>query len=138
MTSPVLNPSRLDAAQAQADRLRQLLEDEFSALKRQSLEDFEAIQPSKNDLLEQLSRTVGTPPAPEASEPNPQWQGFRQVMAQCRELHRRNEILISRQLDAIRGTLQALQGNPLPGADEVYDRLGQVRGGRRARGYSLA
>jgi flagellar biosynthesis/type III secretory pathway chaperone len=138
MTSPVLDPSRLDAAQAHAERLRQLLEDEFLALKRQSLEDFEAIQPSKNDLLEQLSRTVGTSQAPEANELNPQWQGFRQAMTHCRDLHRRNEILISRQLDTIRGTLQALQGNPLGGADEVYDRLGQVRGGRRARGYSLA
>ncbi len=135
MTDTAPAPSPATDALAQADRLRALLEQEFTALKAQALADFEALQTPKTALLERLSQNVG---ALRNANDDPAWQPFRDAMAQCRDLHRRNEILISRQLDAIRGTLQALQGNPLRGADEVYDRLGQLRAGRRARGYSMA
>jgi hypothetical protein len=59
-------------------------------------------------------------------------------MATCRDMHRRNEILILRKLDAIRGALESLNVNDPTSPVEVYDRLGQIKRLRRMRGYSEA
>lgn len=59
-------------------------------------------------------------------------------MVQCRDAHRRNELLIARQLDAIRGTISALQGTSGQASVEVYDRLGKLSRIKRARGYNEA
>ena len=53
-------------------------------------------------------------------------------------MHRRNEILISRKLDAIRGTLQTLNGGESTASVEVYDRLGRMARSRAGRGYEEA
>lgn len=58
-------------------------------------------------------------------------------MQNCRQLHQRNEILLIRKLDAIRGALDSLQMSDPTSSLEVYDRLGKVRRARRSsRGYS--
>jgi hypothetical protein len=62
-------------------------------------------------------------------------------MTHCKEMHRRNEVLIVRKIDAIRGALQSLQVQDPASSVEIYDRLGKVsRGGRRGggRGYADA
>jgi flagellar biosynthesis/type III secretory pathway chaperone len=59
-------------------------------------------------------------------------------MAQCRDMHRRNEVLIGRKIDAIRGALQSLQVQDPASSIEIYDRLGKVNRSRRGRGYSDA
>jgi hypothetical protein len=69
---------------------------------------------------------------------NPEWDGFKNLISDCRELHRRNEVLIIRKLDAIRGTLQTLQGTDPTASVEVYDRLGRISRGRGGRGYEEA
>jgi hypothetical protein len=53
-------------------------------------------------------------------------------------MHRRNEILIIRKLDAIRGTLQTLNGTDSTASVEVYDRLGRMARGRGGRGVEIA
>ena len=53
-----------------------------------------------------------------------------QLIAECRDLHRRNEVLISRKLDSIRGALQTIQSTDALSSVEVYDRLGKIRQGR--------
>ena len=63
---------------------------------------------------------------------------FRSLISDCRDLHRRNEVLISRKLDAIRGTLNTLMGVEQTASVEVYDRLGRMSRGRRGRGYEEA
>jgi flagellar biosynthesis/type III secretory pathway chaperone len=59
-------------------------------------------------------------------------------MAHCRDLHRRNEVLITRKIDAIRGALQSLQVEDPSSSVEIYDRLGKVSRVRRGRGYNEA
>jgi hypothetical protein len=53
-------------------------------------------------------------------------------------MHRRNEVLIGRKIDAIRGALQSLQMQDPASSIEIYDRLGKVNRSRRGRGYSDA
>jgi hypothetical protein len=53
-------------------------------------------------------------------------------------MHRRNEILIMRKLDAIRGALESLNVNDPTSPVEVYDRLGQIKRLRRLRGFTEA
>lgn len=113
----------LDTAEPDVVRLAEVLEQEFEALKRRDLEQFESLQSEKNAVLERLSAVaawVGAQPDVPAL-----WQGLRERLQLCREAHLRNAQLLQRQLDGVRGALQALQGEQGPSVD-LYDRLGQV------------
>ena len=114
--------------------LQQLLQQEFDALREQNLDIFEALQPEKAQIFDSLIRLTGV-----GTESNrlddPQWDTFRNLIADCRDMHRRNEILITRKLDAIRGTLQTLNGGDTTASVEVYDRLGRMARSRGGRGY---
>jgi flagellar biosynthesis/type III secretory pathway chaperone len=46
-------------------------------------------------------------------------------LAQCKQDHLRNIQLLQRQMQAVKGALQALQGESAVSVD-LYDRLGQV------------
>ena len=59
-------------------------------------------------------------------------------MALCRDMHRRNEVLINRKIDAIRGALQSLNVFDPTSSVEMYDRLGKLSRIRRGRGYAEA
>ena len=60
------------------------------------------------------------------------------VMNECREAHRRNDVLLRSKLEAIRGTLRMLQSADESSSVDIYDRLGRVGGGPRGRGYQDA
>ena len=113
----------LALAPQQTETLTQCLEQEFQALKQRDLDAFEAIQPAKTAVLQSLNTLAEwcsrMEPAPEV------WQGLRPALLQCRESHLRNIQLLQRQLEAVRGSLQALQGEAGQGVD-LYDRAGQV------------
>ena len=115
-----------------SDQLVQLLALEFEALKSQDLDRFESLQPGKNDLLQEL--TEKCPPAKDLQD-LPEWENLREMLIECRDLHRRNAILIERKLDTIRGTLNSLRVGDAGSTVEVYDRLGQVARFGRGRGY---
>ena len=122
---------------AMAQSLQDLLEQEFGLLKAQDLEAFDTIQDQKTALLGKLTELAGITGPDSADALGAEWDDFKQVMAQCRELHRRNEILIHRKLDAIRGALQSLQAQDPVSSVEIYDRLGKVaRRHRSVRGYA--
>ena len=90
----------------------------------------------KNELLAEITRLA--PPATELQS-DAHWQDFRAEMVSCRDMHRRNALLIERQLEAIRGTLQSLRVEDAASPVEVYDRLGQIaRFSRGGRGYNEA
>jgi len=114
--------------------LQQLLQQEFDALREQNLDIFEALQPEKTQIFDSLIRLTGV-----GTESNrlddPQWDTFKNLITDCRDMHRRNEILITRKLDAIRGTLQTLNGGDTTASVEVYDRLGRMARSRGGRGY---
>jgi len=115
-----------------ADQLVQLLALEFEALKSQDLDRFESLQPGKNDLLSQLSELC---PSAEDLQNLPEWEALREKLIECRDLHRRNAVLIERKLDTIRGALHSLRVGDSGSPVEVYDRLGQVARFSRGRGY---
>ncbi len=114
--------------------LHKLLEQEFDALREQNLDIFEALQPEKTLIFDSLIRLSGVGTASNRLD-DPEWDTFKNLITDCRDMHRRNEILITRKLDAIRGTLQTLNGGDTTASVEVYDRLGRMARSRSARGY---
>lgn len=131
-------PTALGQALALAQTLQDMLEQEFEHLKAQNLDAFEATQSSKNELLQELARLAGIEGPDSADALDAQWDGFKAQMAHCRDLHRRNEVLIGRKIDAIRGALQSLQIQDPTSSVEIYDRLGRVSRVRHGRGYNEA
>ena len=144
MTAESNVTDRHAGAMALVRRLRALLDDEFEALKAQDLEWFERMQPLKLELLQSLGSAV--PPdsmatagdAAQVALQMRQWDDFVAVMNECREAHRRNDVLIRSKLEAIRGTLRMLQSADESSSVDIYDRLGRVGGGPRGRGYQDA
>jgi flagellar biosynthesis/type III secretory pathway chaperone len=90
------------------------------------------LQPAKNELLRELTEKC---PSAQELQDLPEWENLRETLIQCRDLHRRNAILIERKLDTIRGTLHSLRFGESGSTVEVYDRLGQVARFSRGRGY---
>jgi flagellar biosynthesis/type III secretory pathway chaperone len=115
-----------------SDQLVQLLALEFESLKSQDLDRFESLQDGKNDLLTELSALC---PSPEDLQNLPEWDALRESLIQCRDMHRRNAVLIERKLETIRGALHSLRVGESGSPVEVYDRLGQVARFSRGRGY---
>ena len=115
-----------------SDQLVQLLALEFEALKSQDLDRFESLQAGKNDLLADLA---GLCPSADDLQKLPEWDALRELLIECRDMHRRNAVLIERKLDTIRGALHSLRVGDSGSPVEVYDRLGQVARFSRGRGY---
>ena len=129
-----------------ARRLGGLLEEEFKALSAQDLPRFESMQAAKEEILAALAQLVQgltavgeAGAAPSESLPDgAQWEQFQQLMSDCREAHRRNDILIRTKLESIRAALRILQNSENSSSVEVYDRMGKMYGYRRGRGYEDA
>lgn len=121
-------------------RLDSLLTDEYEALKSQKIEAFEALQQEKMSLLQTLASSgiiedPEQPTDPEQLETvvkNPVWGDITEILQRCKQSHQRNELLISKQLDAIKGALSALQNQDPAGALELYTKLGRVKSSRRS------
>lgn len=127
--------SFVETSRAAATRLLTLIDAEFEALKKQDLTVFEAIQPEKVQLLDQLGDVAQRIEQGTLGDgAQEEWADFKELVRRCRDGHRRNETLISRQLMTIRSALQALSGAHGPDSVEMYDRLGQLtQSGRRDR-----
>jgi flagellar biosynthesis/type III secretory pathway chaperone len=121
-----------ESAVSLAKQLSELLLLEFEALKVQDLDRFEALQPGKNELLAGLSQLC---PSAEDLQSLPEFEDLKLLLVDCRDLHRRNAVLIERKLDTIRGTLHSLHTGETGSPVEVYDRLGQVARFSKGRGY---
>lgn len=115
-------------------RLGELLALEFELLKSRDLAGFEALQTERTELLERLAWVAQWVAS---QNPMPQvWQDLLPALQQCKQDHLRNIQLLQRQLQAVKGALQALQGDSAATVD-LYDRLGQV-GRRHGVGAYLA
>ena len=128
----------LKEADELVNQLETLLDQEFEALKIQDLDQFELLLSGKNHLLAELSRLTGVNQFNDADKLGPHWIDFRTRMLNCRDMHRRNEILIMRKLDAIRGALESMNVQDPTSPVEVYDRLGQIKRIRRLRNFTEA
>ena len=113
----------IDAAQEDAARLAALLQLEFEALKSRDLAAFDALQLERGEVLTRLARVADVV---SAQDPVPAWwEAALPGLAQCKQDHLRNIQLLQRQMQAVKGALQALQGEAAVSGD-LYDRLGQV------------
>ena len=128
-----------------ANALKTVLEQEFSALKDQDLTQFEKLQTQKldilaflsqQDFLEQIKTYAGDQEA--TANQLAVWDEIISLIGQCKELHRRNEILINSKLESIRSALKTIQSPDPLSSVEVYDRLGQIRPGRSGKPLSEA
>jgi flagellar biosynthesis/type III secretory pathway chaperone len=126
----------LKEADELVNQLEGLLEREFEALKLQDLDQFEILLSGKNQLLSELTRLTGVSQFADADKLGPHWNEFRTRMLNCKDMHRRNEILIMRKLDAIRGALESMNVQNAASSVEVYDRLGQIKRIRRLRNFT--
>lgn len=115
--------SAVATAPQDAARLGELLALEFEFLKSRDMGGFEALQAERNPLLARLAWVAQWAAA---QDPAPQfWQDLQPGLQQCKQDHLRNIQLLQRQLQAVKGALQALQGESAVTVD-LYDRLGQV------------
>lgn len=124
-------------ALASVRRLDSLLTEEFEALKTQKLDAFEALQAEKISLLESLaelnlSEDKMDRESLERLINDPTWNEITSILERCKRSHQRNELLISKQLDSIRGALSALQNQDPTATLELYTKLGKTRTTRRS------
>ena len=131
---PLPEAALLDAPHA-AGRLAEILGLEFEALKTRDLTTFEVLQSEKNVLLQGLASvaewSAQQSPAPVV------WQQLQTSLQQSKQDHLRNIQLLQRQLQAVKGTLEALQGDAAPQVD-LYNRMGQVARRSGVFAYQLA
>ena len=123
--------------------LRQLLEKEFEALKGQNFDVFEKCIEGKNTILAEISnsgvleRLKGLSiDSGDHSEDSKTLAILHKGLGECRDLHRRNEVLIRQKIVAIRETIASfsLEDNPLA---ETYDNLGNLKKGLRKRSHNF-
>jgi flagellar biosynthesis/type III secretory pathway chaperone len=124
------------AAPEQVARLAEILGLEFEALKVRDLAAFEAVQEEKNLLLQNLAQLAEWA-APQSPVPLA-WQQLQDSLSQSKQDHLRNIQLLQRQLQAVKGTLQALQGEFPAATLDLYDRMGQISRRPGAWGYQIA
>jgi flagellar biosynthesis/type III secretory pathway chaperone len=112
--------------------LADLLALEFEVLKARDMVGFEALQEERIQLLERLAQVAqwvaGLDSVPVV------WQNLQSDLLQCKQDHLRNIQLLQRQLQAVKGALQALQGESSATVD-LYDRLGQVSRRHKASAF---
>ncbi len=121
-----------------ANALKAVLSNEFKSLKEQDLETFEVLQTQKLEILDFLAsedltqRIRAYAEEPDALADNVAlWEQVMALMKDCKELHIRNEVLINRKLETIRGALHTIQTPDPLSSVEVYDRLGKIRSNSR-------
>ena len=121
-----------------ANALKALLDNEFRSLKEQDLESFEHLQQQKIEILaflgseELLNRVKTYSESPDLLAENLMlWEKVLLLMKDCKELHMRNEVLINRKLETIRGALHTIQTPDPLSSVEVYDRLGKIKANTR-------
>ncbi|MEY2803676.1 MAG: hypothetical protein RL657_1012 [Pseudomonadota bacterium] len=127
--------AELTRVEADISTLHQLLLEEFEVLKRRDLDRLKVLEQTKTDLLLRLESHG--PSFLRAEQLSSAWVQARDDLRACRDLHFKNLQLLRRQMDVVQGALQAMVGDsdPLP---MIYDRLGQVGGGRYGRPWQSA
>lgn len=110
-----------DSAIALTERLARLLETEFEALSGRDLERLESLTEQREGLLKQLLYFKQTNHELWTSEA---FSNVRSALRNCQELHKRNELLLARQVEAVREALGVLRKSS-DDAD-LYDRLGRL------------
>ena len=122
------------------EALKELLENEFSALSKKDLPELEEIQQKKSEILASLSnekflslvefqKTNGNQSDLD-EEPLRIWDQIITVMQENRKLHQRNEVLVNTKLESIRNAIKTLGTSDPQSSVEIYDKLGKIKGNK--------
>jgi len=104
-----------------------VLEKEFEFLKSQNIDNFLSIQDQKEKLLADLSQSIIDLDLSASQTKNqPQFDEFFVNIQDCQEAQKRNSILVSRKIDAIRGALNTLESKN-NSSTELYNKLGKIK-----------
>ena len=123
-------PDQSTQISIQLETLEKILEQEFSALKQQDMDSFDRLQPRKIAIMEALGAdgVIESITASDTSEKSQSSQeeisSIKILIDRCHELHRRNEILINRKLEAVKGALASLREGSATDDVEVYTKAG--------------
>ena len=120
-----MGKSDADDAIRFANELLKLLELEFEALKLQNLPEIESIQEKKIPILEYLGSDSVKVKVTEARG-DADWESFKSIISECKNSHRRNEILVNRRIESIKGALNTVTGDNKDDELEMYDKLGKL------------
>ena len=118
----------LNEALFKISALEEILEREFSLLKTQDFESFEALQERKNELLSFLAdnNEIDDKPLDVDTQAILSNANLSTKLQHCRDMQQRNEVLVRQKLSSIREALQTLQ----TGGDtrsNTYEHLGKGR-----------
>ncbi|MEL0307419.1 MAG: flagellar protein FlgN, partial [Halieaceae bacterium] len=124
-----------------AQALGALLAREFELLKAGDLDGFEQLQAQKAETLGHLSslvpqltqdRSQANTDSGSTEEPAiPLLEQIEETLAECRDAHLRNAMLIDRKIESTRSALEVLRSSRSAETGETYDKLGKMK-----RGYS--
>ena len=104
-----------------------ILDKEFEFLKGQNIDDFLSIQDQKEKLLADLSKKIIEFDLSASLVKNqPQFDQFFANIQDCQKAQKRNSILVSRKIDAIRGALNTLESKN-NNSTELYNKLGKIK-----------
>ena len=118
----------LNEALFKISALEEILVREFSLLKTQDFESFEALQERKNELLSFLAdnNEIDDKPHDVDTQAILSNESLSTKLQLCRDMQQRNEVLVRQKLSSIREALQTLQ----TGGDtrsNTYEHLGKGR-----------
>lgn len=118
----------LNEALFKISALEEILGREFSLLKTQDFESFEALQERKNELLSFLAdnNEIDDKPHDVDTQAILSNENLSTKLQHCRDMQQRNEVLVRQKLSSIREALQTLQ----TGGDtrsNTYEHLGKGR-----------
>ena len=104
-----------------------ILDKEFEFLKGQNIDDFLSIQDQKEKLLADLSqKIIDFDLSASLVKNQPQFDQFFANIQDCQKAQKRNSILVSRKIDAIRGALNSLESKNNNSTD-LYNKLGKIK-----------
>ena len=108
------------------ERLAFVLEKEFSALVEKNLDLLESLQGQKVELLTQIEQAWQGFDS-EAIDDQSALAGVRTLMADCKDKHIRNDLLLRRQMETVKNLLATLTNQSAERFGDVYNKLGRIK-----------
>jgi flagellar biosynthesis/type III secretory pathway chaperone len=125
---------QLHDLQLRLEDLQKLLQAEFQALKKQDLDALDRLVVTKEQIVSQLGDksmesliddAAGAAKSAGDGESAAQWRTLTGLASTCRNMQKRNEILIDRKLAVVRTALSSLVA-PADAGVQTYNRQGRM------------
>ena len=119
----------LEKAVRLAHTLDELLDSEFAALRSSDIDSFEQLQNEKIITIRDLSNTKALVSIGGSVETH-QDTGLDVLLvalSKCKNKFQRNELLINKKIEAIKGALHTLRNTSSLQSVELYDKLGKLK-----------